>query len=80
MRYVYIALVVLITAAILTFKAQNISTVTVSFMAASVTLPLSFLVVGVYFLGMFTGALVVKGLRHLISAARTSETEERSQG
>ncbi len=80
MRYLYIGLVAIITLSILTFKAQNISTVTISFLSASLTLPLSLLVIGVYFLGMFTGALVVKAVRNLLSAARTGDANERAEG
>lgn len=72
MRYFYIALIVVITAAVLTFKIQNISSVTVSFLAASVTLPLSVLVFGVYFLGMFTGGLLVNVAKSVLRKARNT--------
>lgn len=70
MRYASIALIVVITAAVLTFKVQNITSVTVGFLSASVTMPLSLLIFGVYFLGMFTGGLVVNVARSLLRKAR----------
>ncbi len=70
MRYVYIALIVAVTAAVLLFKFQNLQTVTVSLLTASVTLPVSFLVIGIYVLGMFTGGFVVSLVRAWIGGAR----------
>jgi putative membrane protein len=69
MRYVYIGLVVLVTAAVLLFKVQNLESVTVSFLAMSVTLPLSVAIVVVYFLGMVSGALIA-AMRSLVRRAR----------
>ena len=56
MRYVYIALIVLLTAIVLIFKFQNLSSVTISLLGMSATLPLSTLVILVYLLGMVTGS------------------------
>ncbi|WP_082668289.1 LapA family protein [Tepidimonas taiwanensis] len=69
MRYIYLALIILITLAVVTFKVQNIETVTVSFLSSSLTVPLSFLVSGVYFLGMLTGGLVISLVRSLVRGA-----------
>jgi uncharacterized integral membrane protein len=69
-RSVYIALVVVVTALVLLFKVQNFETATVSLFSASVTLPVSLLVIGVYVLGMFTGGVVTSLLRSWISGAR----------
>lgn len=63
MRYLYLAIVILITLAVATFKVQNIDTVTVSFLSSSITLPLSFLIVAVYLLGMLTGGTVISLFR-----------------
>ncbi len=63
MRYVYIALIVAFTAVVLLFKVQNFETATVSLFAASVTVPVSVLVLAVYVLGMFTGGFVLATLR-----------------
>ena len=70
MRFVYIALIVLFTAIVLLFKFQNLTNVTVSLFSASVTLPVSVLVIGIYVLGMVTGGFVVKLLRSWVSGAR----------
>lgn len=63
MRYVYILLIVVLTAVVLLFKIQNLTAVTVSFIGASMTMPVSFLILGVYILGMFTGSAVFGLLR-----------------
>ena len=69
MRYVYIALVVLVTAAVLLFKFQNLSSVTVSVLSLSVTLPVSLMFIGVYVLGMVTGGALVSLLRGWVRSA-----------
>jgi uncharacterized integral membrane protein len=56
MRHVYIALIVLLTAAVLIFKFQNLTSVTISLLGMSATLPVSTLVILVYVLGMVTGS------------------------
>lgn len=55
MRYVHIAVIVLLTILVLAFKLQNLQSVTVEFFAFSVTMPVTLLIVLVYLLGMFTG-------------------------
>jgi putative membrane protein len=71
-RFVYIGLIVVITAIVLLFKIQNLQAVTVSLFSASVTLPVSLLVVGIYVLGMLTGGSVLALLRTLVGRARVS--------
>jgi putative membrane protein len=70
MRYLYILLIILVTAAVLLFKFQNLETVTVSLLNVSVTMPVSLLVIGVYALGMLTGGFVVAAVRSWIRGAR----------
>jgi putative membrane protein len=72
MRFVYIGLIVVITAIVLLFKIQNLQTVTVSLLSASLTLPVSLLLFGVYVLGMVTGGSVLALLRTLVGRARGS--------
>ena len=72
MRYVYIGLIVLFTAVVLLFKFQNLETATVSLFSASITLPLSILVIAIYVLGMLTGGCLLALLRTWISRARQS--------
>lgn len=69
MRYVYIALIVAFTAIVILFKVQNFETATVSLFSASVTLPVSALVLLVYVLGMFTGGFVLALLRGWVQGA-----------
>lgn len=70
MRFVYIGLVVVFTAVVLLFKVHNLETATVTLFSASVTLPVSVLVVGVYVLGMLSGSFLVSVLRSWIRGAR----------
>jgi uncharacterized integral membrane protein len=77
MRFVYLALVILITLAVVMFKVQNVEAVTVWFLSASLTLPVSLLILGVYVLGMLTGGMVlwlvrawVRGATRPVPAAR----------
>jgi uncharacterized integral membrane protein len=58
MRHVYMTLIVLVTAAVLVFKFQNLTSVTVTFLTTSVTLPITLLVFIVYVLGMISGGAV----------------------
>lgn len=58
MRYVYLAVILLLTAAVLAFTFQNLASVTVTFLNMSVTLPITLLVLTVYALGMLTGGVL----------------------
>ncbi len=69
MRFIYIALIVAFTALVLLFKFQNLETVTVSLFSASVSLPVSVLVILIYVLGMCTGGFVLGLLRSWIHGA-----------
>lgn len=70
MRYVYIGLIVVFTAIVLLFKIQNVEAMTVTLFSASITVPVSVLVVGVYVLGMLSGSFLVSVLRSWIRGAR----------
>ncbi|MEI6223847.1 MAG: LapA family protein [Deltaproteobacteria bacterium] len=70
MRNVYIGLVVLVTAAVLLFKVQNLQSVTVSFLTMSLTMPVSVAIVVVYFLGMVSGGALIAAMRSLVQKAR----------
>jgi uncharacterized integral membrane protein len=69
-RYLYIALIVAFTAVVLLFKVQNLESVTVTLFSASVTLPVSVLLVGVYVLGAFTGGFLLTVLRAWMGGAQ----------
>lgn len=70
MRFVYVGLIVVFTAIVLLFKIQNLQTATVSLFSASITLPVSFLVIGIYVLGMLTGGTLFALLRSWVGGAR----------
>ena len=70
MRYAYIGLIVVFTALVLLFKFQNLETATVSLFSASITLPVSVLVFGVYVLGMLTGGCLYALLKSWVRGAR----------
>ena len=65
MRYFYILLIIVATAIVLLFVVQNTLSTTVTFFSASVTLPLSILVLATYALGILTGGVVASVLRAL---------------
>ena len=69
MRYVYTTLIVLLTAIVLLFKFQNLTSVTISLLGMSVTLPVSVLVIFVYVLGMVTGGALFGLVRSWIRGA-----------
>jgi uncharacterized integral membrane protein len=69
MRYAYIALAVLITAAVLLFKFQNLDSVTVTLLSMKLTLPVSIFTVLVYVLGMMTGGALVGFMRTVYKGA-----------
>jgi uncharacterized integral membrane protein len=69
MRNVYIALIVLLTAVVLIFTFQNLTTVTISLLGMSATLPVSTLVILVYVLGMVTGSVLFGLIRSWIHGA-----------
>jgi len=62
-------LIVAITAIVLLFKIQNFTAVTVSLLGASVTMPVSLLIAGVYVLGMLTGSALLGLLRSFLTGA-----------
>jgi putative membrane protein len=69
MRYLYIALIVFLTAVVLIFKFQNLTFVTISLLGMSATLPVSTLVILVYLLGMVTGSALFGLVRSWIQGA-----------
>lgn len=63
MKHVYLSLLLAMTAVVFLFKFQNLDTVTVQFLSASLTLPLSLLLLAVYVLGMLTGGMLLSMVR-----------------
>ena len=70
MRHVYTAFIVILLAIVGTFALQNLGSVRVAFLTASLRLPLAVLVVLVYGLGMVTGGFMLSVLRRSIRGAR----------
>ncbi|AGA32833.1 Putative exported protein [Thioalkalivibrio nitratireducens DSM 14787] len=81
MRYIYIALIILLTVVVLVFTFQNLGAVTVQFLTLRLTLPLSALIILVYFLGLVTGGAVVSLVRSWIrgSSGKASDQASKSQ-
>jgi lipopolysaccharide assembly protein A len=69
MRYVYISLIVVVTAVVLLFKIQNFEVVTLSLFGASIAMPTSLLVIVVYTLGMVSGSALLGLLRGWVKGA-----------
>jgi uncharacterized integral membrane protein len=55
MRYVHVAVIVVLTFIVLSFKIQNLQSVTLQFFSVNMTMPVTLLIMLVYLLGMFTG-------------------------
>jgi uncharacterized integral membrane protein len=69
MRFVYMALIVVFAAIIILFKIQNLESVTVSLFSASVSMPVSVLVLLIYVLGMLTGGFMLALVRTWVHGA-----------
>ncbi len=69
MRYVYMALIAAATGIVILFKFQNLDTVTISLFSASMSLPVSVLVLLIYVLGMLTGGSVLALMRTWVRGA-----------
>jgi uncharacterized integral membrane protein len=70
MRYVYIALIALFVTIISLFKVQNLDRVTVDLLGASMTLPVSVMVLLIYVLGALTGGTLLALVRTWFQGAR----------
>ncbi len=71
MRWVYHIIVVLFAAAVVLFAAQNLGTVTMSFLGFSVRAPLAILTATVYVLGAVTGGSLFALLRKSVQGSRS---------
>ncbi len=69
MRYVYMALIAVAAGLVILFKIQNLETVTISLFSASITLPVSVLVLLIYVLGMLTGGSLFALMRTWVRGA-----------
>jgi putative membrane protein len=77
LRYVYIALIVLFTVLVLTFKVQNVESATLVLLSMSITLPMSVIVLLVYILGMLSGGFVLQLLSTWVRKARPVAIDRR---
>lgn len=77
MRYVYIALIVLFTVAVLTFKVQNVESATLVLLSMRITLPMSVIVLLVYILGMLSGGFVLQLVSTWVRKARPVAIDRR---
>jgi uncharacterized integral membrane protein len=69
MRFVYMALIAIFATIIILFKIQNLESVTVSLFSASVSMPVSVLVLLIYVLGMLTGGFMLALVRTWVHGA-----------
>jgi uncharacterized integral membrane protein len=72
MRWLYLAVIVLLAAAAIIFAAQNFETVTISFFRMNLSLPLSILAIVVYLLGAATGGSLFALLRRSYAGSKRS--------
>jgi lipopolysaccharide assembly protein A len=70
MRWVYLAIIVLLVVVTLVFALQNLEMITVSFLGFGIRAPLAILVTVVYLLGAVTGGSLLALLRRLVEGSR----------
>ena len=71
MRWVYMAVIIVLVVAALIFAVQNFQSVTVSFLGLRITAPHAFLVAIIYLLGMITGGSLWALTRRAFERARS---------
>jgi uncharacterized integral membrane protein len=72
MRWLYLTIVCLLGVATLVFAFENMEIVSMDFLWFSMRLPLAFLVVVIYVVGMVTGSSLWALIRRLVAGARRS--------
>ncbi|MFA3759511.1 lipopolysaccharide assembly protein LapA domain-containing protein [Yersinia sp. 2466 StPb PI] len=78
MKYVYLVCFLLIVTLMTLFVFQNSGLVNLSLLSMQITLPISVLIVLIYFLGMFTGGLLITLIRALVRRlSQKSEAQNR---
>jgi len=73
LRYVYIALIVVLAGIVVLFKVQNFDTATVTIFSMNFTMPVAVLVFVIYVLGMFTGGFTLQLVRSWVRGARARD-------
>ena len=69
MKFVYIALIVVVTVAMLLFKFPTVDMVTLTFLSVTTTLPIATLMIIVYIMGMVAGGALLALLRSILRRA-----------
>ena len=72
MRWIYLAVIILIAAAAIIFALQNFEIVTMSFLGFNARVPLALLVAVAYLLGTVTGGSLFALLRRSYEGSRPS--------
>jgi putative membrane protein len=72
MRWIYLAVIILIAAAAIIFALQNFEIVTMSFLGFNARVPLALLVAVAYLVGMATGGSLFALLRRSYEGSRRS--------
>jgi uncharacterized integral membrane protein len=70
MRWIYLAVIILFVAAAITFAAQNLEIVTMTFLGVNARVPLALLVAVAYLLGAATGGSLFALLRRSYKGSR----------
>jgi uncharacterized integral membrane protein len=70
MRWLYLAIIIVLAVATLVFAVENMEAVSLDFVWFSVRTPLAFLVMAVYVVGMVTGSSVWGLIRRSVRGAR----------
>ena len=73
MRYIYLSLLAVVIGIALLFILQNPRLTTISLFSASLTLPLSLLMLLTYIWGILTGGIVISLLRTLLRGVAKKE-------
>jgi len=74
MRWVYLAVIILLAVATIVFALQNLEIVTMSFLGVNARVPLALLVAIAYLLGAATGGSLFALLRRSYEGSRRSLT------
>jgi lipopolysaccharide assembly protein A len=70
MRWVHLAIIVILAGAMLIFGFQNLESVTVSFLGFRISIPLALLIAIIYLVGMATGGSLWSLFRWALRGAR----------
>jgi len=73
MRWLFLTIISLLTIVTVVFAVQNMEVVSVDFLWFGVRLPLAFLIVAVYIIGMATGGGVWALIRRSVKGVRRSD-------